>query len=430
MNMPQIELGPFPLLPGHGEAAALDRGDPLAHFADRFARPDSDLIYLDGNSLGRLPLASREGITTATDVEWGEQLIRSWPKQWWGLAADIGKELAPLVGAGDDEVVIADSTSVVLYKLALGGLLANPARKKIITDDMNFPTDNYILSAAGRLAGGSLATIESADGVHGPENALIDALDEETALLSLSHVTFKSGYLYDMNRLTAAAHDVGALVLWDLSHSVGVVPIDLESDGVDLAVGCTYKYLNGGPGSPAFLYVSKERASAVENPLTGWWGHREPFAFDLEYRPAPSIHRFQTGTMPILSLRPVEHGVALTAEAGVQQLRAKSVAMSSFFIEQARRHLAPLGFSLASPPQPTQRGSHVSLRHAHAWQIVQAMIDLGQIIPDFRAPDNIRFGFAPLYTSFGDVHTAIGRLLEIVDKNLYAAYPRHRHSVT
>jgi kynureninase len=430
MDSPQIELGPFPQAAGYDEAVGLDSADPLADFADRFAHPDADLIYLDGNSLGRLPLASSERLRTVADVEWGEQLIRSWRNRWWGLAAEIGNKLAPLVGAGADEVVIADSTSVALYKLALGGLLARPGRNEIITDDTNFPTDNYVLAAAAKLTGGSVVTVTSSDGVHGPEDAIIGALDEETALLSLSHVTFKSGYLYDMHKLTAAAHAVGALVVWDLSHSVGVVPVDLEGDGVDLAVGCTYKYLNSGPGAPAFLYVSKERASEVENPLTGWWGHREPFAFDLDYHPTESITRFNTGTMPILSLVPVEHGVALTAEASMQRIRAKSVAMTTFFIEQAKRRLLPLGFQLASPPHPSRRGSHVSLRHARAWPVVQAMIEYGKIIPDFREPDNIRFGFAPLYTSFRDVHTAIGRIVEIVEKNIHASFPTDRRRVT
>lgn len=426
----QLELGPFLGDASFREAAELDRNDPLAHFIHRFARPDPSLIYLDGNSLGRLPLASSERLQTATDVEWGEQLIRSWPSRWWALATEIGNKLAPLVGATADEVTMADSTSVALYKLALGGLLARPGRNKIVTDNTNFPTDNYVLDAVAKLTGGSVITVPSSDGIHGPEGAIIDALDEETAFLSLSHVIFKSGYLYDMRKLTAAAHAVGAMVLWDLSHSVGVVPIDLEGDGVDLAVGCTYKYLNGGPGSPAFLYVSKERAADVENPITGWWGHREPFAFALDYHPTASITRFNTGTMPILSLVPVEVGVALTAEAGVERIRAKSVAMSTFFAEQARRRLHPLGFQMASPTDPSRRGSHVSLRHAHAWQVVQAMIERGKIIPDFREPDNIRFGFAPLYTSFRDVHTAIGRIVGILDDGLHTAYPTHRQRVT
>lgn len=430
MASTQINLGPFPEDPGYRKAVHKDQADPLASFADRFVRYDPELVYLDGNSLGRLPVVTRDALGGLTEIEWGEQLVRSWPRRWWNLATDIGTQLAPLIGAGRDEVIIADSTSVVLYKLALGALVAQRDRANVVTDDMNFPTDNYVLTAAAKLTGGKVVTVESPDGIHGPEDAIIAALDDQTALLSLSHVTFKSGYLYDIKRLTAAAHEVGALVLWDLSHSVGAVPIDLEADDVDLAVGCTYKYLNGGPGSPAFLYVSKQRGAAVENPLTGWWGHREPFAFDLDYHANSSIQRFQTGTMPILSLAPVEYGVALTAEAGMHRIRQKSVDLSEFFVEHASRLLMPLGFKLASPESAAKRGSHVSLRHPQAWQIVQAMIERAKIVPDFREPDNIRFGLAPLYTSFRDVHTTIGRIAEIVLKDLHLGYPQHRDSVT
>ena len=429
--MGSIDLGPFPIADGFKEATALDDTDPLRLFADRFVPTEPGLIYLDGNSLGRLPVSTVSRVHDVVDREWGDRLIRSWPERWWDLADEIGSQIAPLIGAEPGEVIVADSTSVVLFKLTLAALKARPGRSRIVTDDLNFPTDAYVTAAAGDLAGGRMVvTIPSVDGIDGPEDAIIAALDEDTALLTLSHVAFKSGYQYDIARLTRAAHDVGALVLWDLSHSVGAAPIQLGGAKADLAVGCTYKYLNGGPGSPAFLYVNTRIDAEVENPLSGWWGHEQPFAFDLEYTPAASIRRFQTGTMPILSLSSVETGVALTTEAGIDNLRAKSVGLSEFFIEQSRVHLEPLGFSVASPSDPGRRGSHVSLRHPDGWRIVRAMIEHGMVIPDFREPDNLRFGFAPLYASFTDLHTAVIRIKNVMGAGLPGTYPKARASVT
>jgi len=426
-----IDLGPFPTVDGFVEAAALDEADALRSFADRFVPTEPDVIYLDGNSLGRLPVASVARVHDVVDHEWGDQLIRSWPERWWDLADEVGSQIAPLIGAESGEVIVADSTSVVLFKLTLAALQARPGRSRIVTDDMNFPTDAYVTIAAADLAGGrEIVVVPSADGINGPEDALVAALDDDTTLLTLTHVAFKSGYRYDMERLTRAAHDVGALVLWDLSHSVGAVPVDLGGAGADLAVGCTYKYLNGGPGSPAFLYVNSRIDAEVENPLSGWWGHERPFAFDLEYTPASSIRRFQTGTMPILSLSAIETGVALTTEAGIDNLRAKSIGLSEFLIEQSRVHLEPLGFTLASPADSVRRGSHVSLRHEDGWRIVRAMIEHGDVIPDFREPDNLRFGLTPLTTSHTELHTAIIRIKELMAAGLPQTYPRTRSSVT
>jgi kynureninase len=426
-----IDLGPFPRVAGHAQAATLDAADPLRTFADRFARAEPDLIYLDGNSLGRLPAATERHVQNVVAHEWGERLIRSWPERWWDLADEVGSAIAPLIGAESTEVIVADSTSVALFKLTLAALQARPGRTRIVTDNLNFPTDGYVTESAADLAGGrEIVTIRSRDSVYGPVDDIIATLDRDTALLTLSHVVFKSGYRYDMERLTEAAHDVGALVLWDLSHSVGAVPVDLGGAGADLAVGCTYKYLNGGPGSPAFLYVSRQIDSEVDNPLNGWWGHERPFAFDLAYAPAASIRRFQTGTMPILSLAGVETGVAITREAGIGALHTKAVGLSEFFIELSRRHLGPLGFELASPSDAGQRGSHISLRHPDGWRIVRAMVEHGKIIPDFREPDNLRFGFAPLYTSYTDVHTAVARIAAIVDAGLHLGFDDTRGVVT
>ena len=429
--MGSSDLGPYPMVDGFHDAADLDEADALRSFADRFVPTEPDLIYLDGNSLGRLPAASVSRVHDVVDREWGDRLIRSWPERWWSLADEIGSQIAPLIGAQPSEVIVADSTSIILFKLTLAALQARPGRSRIVTDDLNFPTDAYVTVAAADLAGDrDVVTVSTSDGINGPEDAIIAALDNDTALLTLTHVAFKSGYRYDMDRLTRAAHDVGALVLWDLSHSVGAMPVDLGGAGADLAAGCTYKYLNGGPGSPAFLYVNATIDGEVHNPLSGWWGHENPFEFDLEYRPDASIRRFQTGTMPILSLSAVETGVALTTEAGIKRLREKSVGLSAFFIEQARVHLEPLGFTLASPADPARRGSHVSLRHDDGWRIVQAMIEHGKVIPDFREPDNLRFGFAPLYTSYADLPTAIIRIKNLIAAALPQTYPTTRSAVT
>jgi kynureninase len=429
--MEPIDRGPFPDQPGHDEAVALDRADPLRGFADQFVPAEPGLIYLDGNSLGRLPRAAVPHLRNVIEHEWGERLIRSWPDRWWDLSDQIGSSIAGIVGADPGRVIVTDSTSVALFKLTVGALRARSDRKRIVTDDLNFPTDAYVTNAAADLLGGrEVVTVPSHDGIHGPADALIDALDGDTALLTLSHVVFKSGYRYDMERLTRAAHDAGALVLWDLSHAVGAVPVDLDATGADLAVGCTYKYLNGGPGAPAFLYVNDGVDDEIENPIAGWWGHENPFAFDPIYTPVRSIRRFQTGTMPILSLSAVETGIALTIEAGMERIRAKSVGLSEFFIEQSRTFLEPLGFRLASPLDASYRGSHISLGHPDGWRVVRAMVEQAGIIPDFREPDNIRLGFAPLYTSYVDVHTAVVKIADIVTSGRHTRYDETRGSVT
>ncbi len=425
--MTNVPLGPFTDDLRFETAASRDRADPLARFRDRFQHTDASSIYLDGNSLGRLPLATIDRLADVVTQEWGSDLIASWGRRWWTLARDIGAMIAPIIGAHPEAVVVADSTSVGLYKLAVGALRARPGRTRIITDSMNFPTDLYVLSAAkDAVADADLVVVESDDDIEAPNDALMDALSEDTALLSLSHVAFKSGYLYDMERLTRAAHDVGALVLWDLSHSAGVVPMDLTN--VDLAVGCTYKYLNGGPGSPAFIYVNP--SLSIDNPLSGWWGHADPFAFELDYQPTSSVSRFQTGTMPILSLSAIEPAVQIIAEAGLDAIRAKSVALTDYLIELCDQELTSLGFTVASPRLSSRRGSHISLRHDDAWRIAQAMVRDAKLIPDFREPDNLRIGLAPLYTSFMDIHTAVHRIVAVVRSGAVAQYSERRDAVT
>ena len=419
--MSDLFLGPFPDVVGYDQARTLDQSDPLRPFRSRFVHTDPDLIYLDGNSLGRLP---KSAIATVGDVaqnQCGDRLIRSWNEGWWEMQLRLGDLLAPLLGAADGEVIISDSTTVNLYKLALTAVNSTPEPSKIVTDDLNFPTDVYVLDGVAKTAGKTLEVVGS-DGIQGPVDALEAAIDETTALVALSHTTFKSGYTYDVAAITEICHRAGALVLWDTSHSVGVVPIDLGAVSVDLAVGCTYKYLNGGPGSPAFLYVRADLQDRFFNPIAGWWGHADPFGFDLKFEPVSGIRRFHSGTMPILSLAAIEAGINETLEAGIERIRAKSTALSEFLIEQTDLHISDLGFSIATPREADQRGSHISLASSEAWPITRAVIEVGKVIPDYRTPDNLRLGLAPLYTSFVDVHTAIQRIRSIVADGHYREF--------
>ena len=283
-----------------------------------------------------------------------------------------------------------------------------------MTDDLNFPTDVYVLQGIAERGNHTLHIVDS-DGINGPVEELRDAIDESTALVSLSHTVFMSGYTYDLAEITKIAHESGALVLWDCSHSVGVVPINLEAADVDLAIGCTYKYLNGGPGSPAWLYVRSDLQHQLTNPITAWWGHAEPFEFGLEFEPISGIRRFHTGTMPILSMTAIEAGVTGVLDAGVERIREKSVQLTEYLIGQVETHLLSLGFLLASPRSSAIRGSHVAVAHEHAWPITRALVETANVIPDFRTPDNIRFGLAPLYNSFTEVHSAIQRLRQIME---------------
>lgn len=427
--MTAIDLGPFPDTSGYAQAEELDRVDPLAGCRDDFVVTEPDLIYLDGNSLGRLPISGADIIDQVTHREWGERLIRSWNEGWWDLQLELGDLLAPLLGATAGEVIISDSTSVNLYKLAEAAVAVSEGRTRIVTDDLNFPSDIYILAGVARRHGLELEIVHS-DGIQGPLERLVQVIDEDTALVSLSHTTFMSGYTYDLAAVTAAAHEAGALVLWDCSHSAGVMPIDFGGADVDLAVGCTYKYLNGGPGSPAFLYVRSDLQVRLDNPITAWWGHAEPFSFDLEFGPVEGIRRFHTGTMPILSLAPVEAGIRAVLEAGTDQIRHKSVALTEFLIEQWETHLAKHGFDLASPRDSKWRGSHVSVSHPEGWAMNQAMIRVGRVLPDFRRPDRIRLGLSPLYTSFVEIHTAVQRMKRLFETGAHTAFMSVTATVT
>ncbi|MEZ4712420.1 MAG: kynureninase [Caldilineaceae bacterium] len=413
-------------------AAQLDAQDPLAAFRARFVHVDPDLIYLDGNSLGRLPTSTAAQVDAVLHQQWGDRLIRSWNEGWMALPTRIGDKIGQLVGAAAGEVAIADSTSVNLFKLALAALNARPDRHKIVTDDLNFPSDVYILQAAADLAGRPcrVEIVPSPDGIHGPVEALAAAIDGDTALVSLSHTVFKSAYTYDMAAITRLAHAAGALTLWDLSHSAGSTLVALNGAQADLAVGCCYKYLNGGPGAPAFLYVRRDLQAELRNPISGWMGQQNMFNFDLAYTPAPGLQRFFSGTPPVLSIAAIEPGVELLLEAGMDRLRAKSVQQTEYLIALWESELAPLGFTLNSPRDATVRGSHISLGHAEAWRIDQALIQQRSVLPDFRKPDNIRLGITPLYTSFGDIQQAVSHMRTVVVERIYEQYDAAELTVT
>jgi kynureninase len=413
-------------------ARKLDRDDPLASFRDRFVIDDPNLLYMDGNSLGRLPKPSVELAEDTVVRQWGERLIRGWGEGWFDAPERVGAKIASLIGADEDEVIVADSTSVNLFKLVVSALKFAHSRKTIITDDLNFPSDLYVLQGVVELLGQrhEIIVSESGDGIIGPEHEIRQSLNSDTALLTLSHAVFKSGYLYDLPALTKAAHQVGALVLWDLSHSVGAVPIKLSEAGVDLAVGCTYKYLNGGPGAPAFLYVRRDLQKQLFNPISGWMGRKKMFDFGLDYKPDPGLRKFLTGTPPVVSLSLIEPGLDILLEAGIAAVREKSEKQIAYLINLFDVRLAGLGFRLNSPSLPDRRGSHVSISHPEGLRINKALIGQMKVIPDFRAPDNIRLGIAPLYTRYQDIFHVVERIQQVVEEEIYKNYSLDMPTVT
>ena len=363
-------------------ARELDAADPLAPYRDRFALP-AETIYLDGNSLGCLPKDTPARIAEVVGEEWGRDLIGSWnTADWIVMPQRIGGKIAPLIGAAPHEVIACDSVSVNLFKLIAAALQMQPGRKTVLSEPGNFPTDLYMIEGLEKQG---LATRRLAE-----RDRIMEALDEDVALLLLTHTHYKTGAVFDMAELTRAAHDKGALVLWDLSHSVGAMPVDLNGCEADFAVGCGYKYLNGGPGAPAFAYVAERHHSSLAQPLTGWMGHARPFEFLDDYAPAPGTDRLLCGTPPILALAALEVGVDLIAEIGVERLFAKSQALSEFFREcLSERGIA---LELVSPEDPERRGSHLSFRHENAYALSQALIARG-VVGDFRDPDILRLGF-------------------------------------
>ena len=401
--------------------AALDAQDPLAPLREEFRLPDG-VLYLDGNSLGALPRATPDRVAELIEREWGQDLVTSWNKHGWiELPRRIGDKLARLIGAGSGEVVVADSTSVNLFKLLAVALRLAPSRRVILSERDNFPTDLYIAEGLTALLGQghALRLVES--------DALAAAIDTETAVVMLTHVNYRTGAMHDMAALTEAAHRAGALMLWDLAHSAGAVPVDLTLAGADFAVGCGYKYLNGGPGAPAFLWVAPQHQERFSQPLSGWLGHAEPFAFEPSYRPAPGIGRFLCGTPPVLSMAALEAGIDVMLAAEPAALREKSIGLTDCFIAAVEQAAEGLGLDLVTPRDAARRGSQVSFRHVAGYPVMQALIQRG-VIGDFRAPDILRFGFAPLYTRFVDAWDAAAALVEVLKSRAWDRPEFHRRA--
>jgi kynureninase len=402
------------------ECIAHDVRDPLAAHRHKFALPEG-VIYLDGNSLGALPRAASERVTRVVEREWGEGLIRSWNAAGWiDLPRRVGAKIAHVIGAQTQEVICADSTSINLFKVLTTALRLQASRpqvslrerKVILSERTNFPTDLYVAQGVVDLLGQGheLKLVEF--------DEVADAIDDRTAVVMLTHVNFRTGAMHPMQELTSRAHSAGALTVWDLSHSAGAVPVDLNGAAADFAVGCGYKYLNGGPGAPAFVFVASRHLAAIADdtyaqPLAGWLGHHAPFEFVDQYRPATSIDRFTVGTPSIVALSALEVGVDTVLSAGIDALRTKSIMLTDLFIELVEQRCAALGMSLVSPRRSSLRGSQVCFSHPHAYAVMQALIQRG-VIGDFRAPDIVRFGFAPLYVSYADVWEAAEALRQVL----------------
>ena len=387
------------------EAKSLDACDPLAFTRERFQLPDR-VIYLDGNSLGALPAAAANALANTAERQWGDDLIASWNKHGWiDAPVRMAAKLAPIVGARPSELLIADSTSVCLFKLLGAAVRARPGRRSILTQRRNFPTDLYMAEGLAELLGLDLKAV--------PADEVLGAIDHDTAVVTLTHVDYRSAAFHDMRALNDAAHAAGALTVWDLSHSAGAMELDLDGSGCDLAVGCGYKYLNGGPGAPAFIFVAERLQDELRSPLQGWMGHADPFAFDDDYRPAGGIVRFLTGTPSILALAALEAGLDTFQGVSMRDVERKARALSALFVDDVEARCGS-EVRLASPRDPAQRGSHVSFAHPEGYAVMQALIARG-VIGDFRAPDLMRFGFAPLYNSFEEVWRAaeiLGAILE------------------
>jgi kynureninase len=414
-------------------AEAADAGDELAGFRARFAGTGDDspgrLLYLDGNSLGRMPLATPAALARVVEEEWGRGLVGSW-SSWIGLATRVGDRLAEgVLGARPGEVLVGDSTTVDLYKLLHAAVDARPGRDVLVCCADDFPTDRYVAAAVARARGLELREVPADIDAGLDPAVLAAALDERVAVLVLSHVAYRSGALVDLPAVTRLAREAGVLVVWDLSHSVGSVPVGLAAAGADLAVGCTYKYLNGGPGAPAFLYVRRELQDSLRSPIAGWFGARDQFDMGPVYEPAEGIERFAAGTPPVLGLAAVDVGAGIVAEAGIDRLAAKGRSLTALALDLADAWLAPSGVVPASPRDPLRRGGHVTLAHPQAWQLTQALLDRS-VVPDFRTPDRVRLGPAPLYTRFVDVWDAMDRFRDVLASGAHERYPRQHARVT
>jgi kynureninase len=388
--------------------ADLDRADPFAVMRDKFVLPQG-VIYLDGNSLGPAPKAALAELHTAAHEEWAQGLIRSWNAAgWWTLAGTLGDKIGRLIGADAGETIVCDTTSSNIYKALHAGLAMRPGRKAILTEASSFPTDIYIAEGIARIVPGVEVRLSKDTGAD-----FAKQLNQDVAVVLANQVDYRTGALRDVHAVTAQVHAAGAVIIWDLCHSAGAMPVDLNAAQADLAVGCSYKYLNGGPGAPAFVYVARRHHEALTQPLSGWWGHAAPFAFEPGYRPDLGVRRMLCGTQPILSMRTMKAAIDLWDDVVIADVRAKSVALTRLFIDLVETSCAGHGLSLASPRDDATRGSQVSFAHPHGYPIMQNLIARG-VIGDFRAPNLIRFGFAPLYVSYRDVHDAAAILRDIL----------------
>ena len=415
-------------------AKLLDKKDVLSKFHSLFYHQKNE-IYFDGNSLGKLPLQAQKTIEEAVQKQWGEGLIRSWNQYWLSLSSRISDKYSELLGAEKGEIIIGESTSVSLYQVTYALLKEGNFPKQLSTDILNFPTDLYVLEGLGKsFEIPPLKIISYKDEVEAEIEILKASIKNNPGIVCLSLVSYKSAYLYPMKQLNRWASKHQSIIVWDLSHAVGAVAIDLEETETIIALGCTYKYMNGGPGAPAFLYINKEWYSKLSNPIQGWFGHQHPFNFSKKYEAANSIKRFASGTPAILSLIGMEAGIDITLEAGIKLLQEKSIQQSEAFIKEVINKLVPLGFSIESPLDHRKRGSHVTISHYASWQICQALIagngEHPKIIPDFRPPHFIRFGITPLYTRFEEIKRVIEVLREIAERKLYLNFPLEKLEVT
>ncbi|MGH2522148.1 MAG: kynureninase [Anaerolineales bacterium] len=402
-------------LPNLDVITALDASDPQRSVRERFVIPEG-VIYLDGNSLGPAPKAALAELEKAAREEWAVGLIRSWnTADWYTLTARLGDQIGRLIGAAPGETVVSDATSINLYKALHAGLSLRPERKVIVAEASSFPTDLYVAEGVASTCPGVTIRLE---GVDAP--TIEELIDERVAVVLVNHVDYRSGALRDMAALTAKAHEAGAVILWDLCHSAGALPVDLNAAGADLAVGCTYKYLNGGPGSPAFVFAAQRHHDRLQQPLSGWWGHASPFSFERGFRPDAGMRRMLSGTQPVLSLRALEGALGVWADVDLAQLRDKSLALSDLFIQLVEAHCGQHGTVLASPRDRAARGSQVSFAHDDAYAVMQALIERG-VIGDFRAPNLMRFGFTPLYARYRDVWDAAMALSDILTTGTWRA---------
>ena len=418
----------------HALAQEKDKNDLLAPFREKFYHPENE-IYLDGNSLGKLPLEAKELLQEAVEIQWGTHLIRSWNDHWLDLPKRLARKLGCILNAKENEITVGESTSVNLYKLVQALVHSGKYGSQLITDSLNFPTDNYILEGiAQKQQLPPPLLVEYSTDLEADLDRLKNTIQKQAGIICLSLVSYKSAYLYPMQALNAWAEKHQSIVVWDLSHAVGAVAIDFKATQSLAAIGCTYKYLNGGPGAPSFLYLDATLHEAIDAPIQGWFGHARPFDFSPHYESASDITKFDSGTPTVLSLVAMEAGINLTLAAGSEAIRNKSEALTSFFIEQAEQVLFPLGYKLETPIAPKERGSHVTLSHPESWRICQCLLhgkkDRPKIIPDFRPDRYLRFGFAPLYTTFQEVVESVERLKEIIETEEYLLYDNSRPQVT